>query len=131
MGKIDAGKLVHKFQGGSLGDFRQSGIESQQFAALRESLLFGSVGEKAEVTDAHEAFGQHVEEKAADELVGIESDGLFSIAVFSISIAESDLAVEDTVIGESDAMGVAAEVVEHGLWAAERLFRIEDPVLFA
>ena len=56
---------------------------------------------------------------------------VFFRSLSSISIVESDLAVEDTVIGESDAMGVAAEVVEHGLWAAERLFRIEDPVLFA
>ena len=46
-------------------DFRQGGIKSQQLTALRQSVLLGSVGEKAEVTDAHEAVGQHMEEEAA------------------------------------------------------------------
>ena len=32
---------------------------------MRQSVLLGSVGEKAEVTDAHEAGGQHMEEEAA------------------------------------------------------------------
>ena len=35
-------------------------------------MFFGSVGEKAEVTDAHEAIGQDMEQKAADKLLGIE-----------------------------------------------------------
>jgi hypothetical protein len=54
------------------------------------------------VTDAHKAFGQDVEEEAADEFVGIKDDGLFSIAVFTISVAQGDpalLHVEDAVVG--------------------------------
>jgi hypothetical protein len=39
---------------------------------VRESVFFGSVGEKAEVTDAHETIGQDVEREAADEFFGIE-----------------------------------------------------------
>ena len=35
-------------------------------------MFFGSVGEKAEVADTHEAVGEDVEEEAADELFGIE-----------------------------------------------------------
>jgi hypothetical protein len=35
-------------------------------------VFFGSVGEKAEVTDAHETIGQDVEREAADEFFGIE-----------------------------------------------------------
>jgi len=35
-------------------------------------VLLDSVGEKAEVTDAHEAIGQYVEQETADELVGVE-----------------------------------------------------------
>jgi len=97
-------------------------------------LLLGAIGEKAEVTDTHEAIGQDVEEEAADEFVGIERDGLFSIPIFSISIAQDDLAVldvEDAVVGERDAVGVAAEVVEDGLWGAERFFCVDDPALLA
>ena len=32
-------------------------------------MLLGSVGEKAEVTDAHETVGQHMEEEAANKLL--------------------------------------------------------------
>ena len=96
-------------------------------------MLLGSVGQKAEVTDTHEAIGEHVEEKTADEFVSIKGQSLFSIPLFSVPVAEGDLTVfegEDTVIGQSHAVGIAAEVVEHGLWRAERLLRIDHPVLF-
>jgi len=48
--------------------------------------------------------------------------------------AKSDLAVfggEDTIIGQSDAVGVAAEVIENSPRRTERLFCINHPVLFA
>ena len=99
---------------------------------MREGELLGSVGQKAEVTDAHEAIGEDVEEKAADEFLGIEGQRFQPIVIPSIPVAESDLAVfngEDTVIGQSDAVGVAAEVVENGLRRTERFFRIDNPVL--
>jgi len=69
---------------------------------LSQGLLLGSVSQKAEVTDAHEAIGQDVKQKAADKLLGIKRHDLFSIPVFSISIAQDDFSVfdlEDTVIG--------------------------------
>lgn len=94
-------------------------------------MLLGAISEKAEVTDTHEAIGQDVEEEAADEFVGLKRDGLFSIPIFSISIAQDNLAVldvEDAVVGESHAVGVAAEVIEHGPGGGERLFRVNDPV---
>jgi hypothetical protein len=49
----------------------QGGIESQQLAALRESLLLGSVGQKAEVANTNEALRDHVKQEAADEIFGI------------------------------------------------------------
>ena len=58
----------------------------------------------------------------------------FLIPIFSISITQGDLAVldvEDAVIGERHAVGVAAEVIEHGLRRTERLFRVDHPVLLA
>ena len=96
----------------------QSRIKVEKFAALRQQVFFGAIGQKAKVTDAHEAVGEHVEQEAADEFVGIKDDGLFSISIFSISVAQGDLAVvdsENAVIGESDTVGVAAEVIENGL----------------
>jgi hypothetical protein len=37
---------------------------------------FGSVGQKAEVTHPHEAFGDHMEQEAADEFVGMRRSSL-------------------------------------------------------
>ena len=96
-------------------------------------MFFGSVGQKAEVTDAHEAIGQDVKQKAADEFFGIEGHRFQPVFISSVPVAKTDLAVfdgEDTVIGERHAVGVAAEVIENGLWRAEGFFRIDHPVLF-
>ena len=101
---------------------------------MRQRLFFRAVSQKAKVTDAHETIGQDVEQEAADKLLGLQSHGLFSIPVSSISIAQGDFSVfdlENTVVGERHPVGVAAEIIEHGLWRAEGLFRIDDPVLLA
>ena len=50
--------------------------------------------------------------------MGIKGHGLFSILIFSIPVTEGDLAVmdgEDAVIGQRHAVGIAAEVIKHGL----------------
>jgi len=104
----------------------------EQGAAPSEGLLLGAVGQKAEVTNAHETVRQDVEQEAADKLLGIEGQGLFSVAVFAIAVAQSDLVLidsEDTIIGERYAVGVAAKIVENRLRRTKRLFRVNDPVL--
>ncbi len=86
------------------------------------------------MTDAHEAIGQDVEQEAADEFVGLKGDCLFSVAILSISITHGNFSVRDfndAVIGESDAVGVTAEVIEDGLRRTERLFGVDDPALLA
>jgi hypothetical protein len=35
-------------------------------------VFFGAVGEKAEMTDTHEALRDHMKQEAADEFLGIE-----------------------------------------------------------
>ena len=94
-------------------------------------MFFRAVGQKAEVTDAHEAIGKHVKQKAADKFMRLKANRLFPIVIFSISVAQQDFSVfdlQDTVIGESDTVRVAAEVVENGAGRAEGFFRIDVPV---
>jgi len=50
----------------------KAGLSPNSFRLLREGMFFGAVGQKAEVTDTHEAIGQDVEQGAADEVFGIE-----------------------------------------------------------
>ena len=95
-------------------------------------MFFRTVGQKAEVADAHEPIRQDMEQKAADKLLGIEGHGLFAIAIFSISIAQGDfslIAGEDAIIRQRHAVGVAAEIIEHGLGRTEGFFRIDNPIL--
>ena len=71
---------------------------------MSQGLFPRAVSQEAEVTDAHEAFWQDVEQEAADKFVGIKEDGLFSISIFSIPVAQGDLAVvdsENAVIGRA------------------------------
>jgi len=88
------------------------------------------VAKEAEVADAAELVREDVEEEAANELVGVERHCLGFVADAVILPAEADAAVlagEETTIGDGDAMGIAAEIVEHLLGSAERAFGVDDP----
>jgi hypothetical protein len=89
-------------------------------------------GEEAVVADAVEAAGQHVEKEAADELVGRERHGLEPVAAFDPIVLppEGDAVVvepDQTRIRDRDAVGVAGQVGEDGLWSGERPLGVDDP----
>jgi hypothetical protein len=56
-------------------------------------MLLGSVGQKTEMTDAHEAIGQDMEQKAADKLLRTQGHRFQPVFIFSVPVGESDLAV--------------------------------------
>jgi hypothetical protein len=131
-GNIDAGEFKQQVFGRLIGAWWQSRIKFQQVTALSQRFFFRTVGDKAEVTDTHEAIGQDMEQEAANKFLGLQRYRLFSIPVFAISIAQGDFPVfdlENAIIGERHAVGVAAEVVKDGLGRAERFFGVDDPAL--
>jgi hypothetical protein len=70
-----------------------------------------AIGEEAEVTNAMEAVGQGVEQEAPDELVGLQTHGLYGAVVAIVLPGEGDIfvvATLDAAVGDGDAMGVAA-----------------------
>ena len=78
---------------------------------MSERQFFRAVGQQAEVADTHEALGQDVKQEATDKFLGIKEEGLCLITVFAISVAQGDLSVldlENTIVGERHAVGVAA-----------------------
>jgi len=89
-------------------------------------------GEQSVVSDAVEAFGQDVDQEAADELIDIEGHGLMANGVAAIVLVpEGDkMAVigDESGVGEGDAVGIAAEVLEHGFGSGERWFDMDVPV---
>jgi hypothetical protein len=101
--------------------------EGQLFLSL-------SVGEKAVVADFDEALGEDVEEKATDELQSIEGHDVLAVSLSVVLPTKGDPAFvqrDQTLVGDSDAVGVASEVLENLMGAAEGRFGIDDPVFGA
>ena len=76
------------------------------------------------MSDAVEAVGQHVQEKAADELGRVERHGSEPVAAFDPVVLplEGDAVVvegDQPGIREGDAVGVAREIRKNGLWSGE------------
>src|SRR5262245_44085094 len=74
-----------------------------------------------------------MEEKAANELMGVEFHGLPAIGAIEPIVlpAEGDATViggDEALVGDGDAMGVARQVAEHGFRASEWLLGVNDPL---
>src|SRR5260370_25767016 len=95
-----------------------------------------AVGEKAGVTDAMEAGWEGVEQEAAHELAGVETHDLAPMtAVLAIVLpVETDMGrvkIEQTAVGDRDAMRIAREIGQDLLRTGEGLFGIDDPFALA
>jgi hypothetical protein len=83
--------------------------------------------------DAVEAVGQDVDQEPADELVGAEPHDPLPVAGLDPVVlpAERDrvgVGADQAAIGDGDAVGVAAEIGEHGLGAAEGGLGVDHPL---
>ncbi len=97
-----------------------------------QALFAVAVGEQAVVADAHEAFWQHVEEEAAQELGCLELHDAPPAAVGIILPAEADVRsveADEAVVGDGAAVGVAAEIAQHLFRTAEGRSDVDDPPL--
>ena len=104
---FDPGEKVRRrsgrFGSGSLKDL----------AAECQLPCLGSIGEEAKMPDAHESRGQDVEQEPADEFLSNQRHGLPVARVLSVPVGKSDVLcfdIENPVIGDSGAVGVAAQV---------------------
>lgn len=76
------------------------------------------MAEKTVVADALKAVREDMEQEAANEFVGFQSHYLFLLVMTVIFAVKSEPAVvdvEQAVVGNSDAMGVAAPLRKRGL----------------
>ncbi len=78
---------------GSSGGPIDAWLHAEQRAAALERSRAAAVGEEAEVADADQAFGQDMDEKAAQELLGGNGHDLVLAAVSIVSPAEGDAMV--------------------------------------
>jgi hypothetical protein len=110
----------------------QIGRSSQELEAKWQESGAPSVGQKAEVADANEAGGKHVEQEAAQELLDRQGHQALLVAVGGVSPAKGDLVAlegDQAVIGDRHAVGVAAEITENIFGATEGRLAIDYPVL--
>ena len=73
-----------------------------------------AISQKAEVSDLGKALGKNVKKEAADELVRLESYGADAIMFFAVFPLECDSAVlkcHQAVVGNGDAVRIAADVL--------------------
>ena len=91
-----------------------------------------AVGQEAEVTDAHKTFGEQMQQEAAQELIDRKRQQFLFVVVGRIAPTKRDLPIskgDQSMVGDGHAMGVTAQITEHMLWASERAFRVDHPVL--
>ena len=89
-----------------------------------------SVGEDTVVADSDEAGGEDVEEEALDELEGRQRHCAGLVVLLRISVLEGDpvpFQVEETAIGDGDAVGVCAEVLYDVFGSTEGGLAVDIP----
>ena len=134
MEPIDAGQFEQLLTGCLVAGLRQFMREAEDLTAAAEVLLFGSVGQEAKVTDAHEPIGEDVKKESPDKFHGRQCHGFKLIPIFSISVEEGNVAVfdsKDAMVGQGHPMGIASQVVENFFGRREGFFGIDDPFLLA
>ena len=95
---------------------------SQQQSAEFERCRTLVVGHEAKVPDADKTFREHMNQEPANKLFGGNSHRALYVSVSIVPPAERDgVAVEgeQSMIGDGDAMGIAAEVTQHLLGTTE------------
>ena len=83
------------------------------------------------MSETHEAAGQHMQEEAADKFVRVERYSLDTIALTTITRGKADAPithVEDPMVGNGDAMGIAADIVQDVCRTCQGRLGVDDPV---
>ena len=105
----------------------------EQLANALDAVRSNRAGEEAVMADAVEAARQDVQEKAGDELGGVERHGLEPVAAFDPVVFpfEGDAPVverDEPGVGDGDAVGVVREIGEHRFRSGEGALGVDDPL---
>jgi len=108
------------------------GCRAEQGSAARKSVAAVAVSEQAEVADANQAAGKHMQEEAAQELMSGNGHDLLLAAMGIVAPEERDPAItkaDQSMVGNSDAMRVSGQIIQHEVGTAEGRLGVDDPVL--
>jgi hypothetical protein len=99
---------------------------------MLQLLLAVSIAQESVVANAVESSGENMEEESSDELIGREGHDFLLIVVAVVPPVEFDLPVFDfhqPMIGNSDPVSLATDVVHHLLRAGEGRLCVDHPFL--
>jgi hypothetical protein len=99
-------------------------------AAKLQLLIAVSIAQKAVVADAVESTGENVEQESPDELPGRDGHNFLLVIVSIVPPPEADLAafdIHDPMVGNSDTVRVAPDVIHHLLGSREGRLGVDDP----
>ena len=109
------------------------GFDSEQFSRFGEVLSALAVGKQAVVSNPVNPVWRDVDEEASDELGGFERQGLVAILLLGPVVLplKNDtvfIEVDETRVGDRDAVGVTREILEDGVRPGKRGSGIDVPV---
>ena len=125
--KVEEGLVVLAWLGRSF-ELRILRLAERATAAGEQSRA-AAVGEEPIVADTDEALGEDVEQEAASELSEREREGPRSPSAI-VLVAESHglvIDMEQPMVRDRDAVGVAGEIFEHALGSVERRLGVDHP----
>jgi hypothetical protein len=131
-GTVPVGGRAGVISRGCCGWSREVGGTGEQQEAEWQQEGASSVGEEAEVADAHEAARQQVEQEAAQEFIDRQSEQALLVGVGGVSPAEGDLSLlqcDQSAVGDGDAVSVGAEIAQRVFRAAEGWLGVDDPLV--
>ena len=104
-----------------------------ELSAQSELLCPVPIGEESEIANALEPIGKYVKQEPTDEFVRAKRHRLVAVAIAIILPAKLNLAIidiEQTVVGDGDAVRVSRDILEDFLRSGEGSLRVDHPVLF-
>jgi len=108
------------------------GTNLQQLLAEGQKLFSAPIPKEAGKADTDEPARQDMQQEATQELFGGHRHFTLLAAVGVVLPPEADFAVGDIqnpMIGDGDAVGVAGQVLQHMLWAPKGTLGVDYPVL--
>src|SRR5271154_431610 len=106
-------------------------LSREKLADMGKLCLAMTIGKEAVVPDASEAVGQDVQEKSADELGRGQCHMRDARFVAVVLPGEGDMIVggfDKTVIGDGNAVGIAAEVTQNLFGTGKGSLAVDHPV---
>lgn len=103
---------------------------TQHCTALLKTGLSVSVAQQTKVPYFDKPVREHMEQEPPDELSGIKGHGLFGIPVSVVLPEEGDLPglyADETMIGKSDPVGIASQILDHRFGTVKRRLAVDHP----